>query len=210
MFVVTEDVKQSIKHKYLVERKTLRKIAREIGTDHHRIKRILNSMNIVYDRTCTIKECPPMSEETKQKLRKIPHIGVKATKEQTYKNMAAHLRFNVDLDFLKQFDDLEKLKTLNHCIINRFDRFDVDDEWYKSYLYKFYYDENFNKIYNKYINTHDRYMKPSLDHIIPKSKGGTNDLSNLQFLSWFENRCKNDLSQDGWNDMKTHINDYFV
>lgn len=35
-----------------------------------------------------------------------------------------------------------------------------------------------------------KYKKPSVDHIIPKAKGGTNAIENLQFLSWFENRCK--------------------
>lgn len=53
-------------------------------------------------------------------------------------------------------------------------------------------------------------MKPSLDHITPKAKGGTNELDNLQFLTWFENRCKNDMSQEDWDKMKSNILEYFV
>ena len=31
-----------------------------------------------------------------------------------------------------------------------------------------------------------------IDHIVPVSKGGTDDLSNLQPLQWENNRCKSD------------------
>ena len=36
------------------------------------------------------------------------------------------------------------------------------------------------------------------------------DLENLQFLSWFENRCKNDMTQLEWDEIKKNINKYFV
>ena len=59
-------------------------------------------------------------------------------------------------------------------------------------------------------NKNDKYLKPSLDHIIPKSKGGTDDLDNLQVLTWFENRCKNDMTEKEWNNMKERIGDYLI
>ena len=41
-------------------------------------------------------------------------------------------------------------------------------------------------------------------------KGGTNAIENLQFLSWFENRCKNDMAQAEWNNLKLNIQEYFI
>lgn len=133
------------------------------------------------------------------------------SKESKYKNMAGHIRFNVDFDFLKQFDDIEKLSLLNGCISNRDKRWDnVSDECYKKYLLKFYNDNDFNRFYLKYKQTNNKYFKPSIDHIIPKSKGGTNDLENLRFLSWFENRCKDNMSLDEWEKIKKNIKEYFI
>lgn len=55
-----------------------------------------------------------------------------------------------------------------------------------------------------------KYKKPSLDHITPKAKGGTSSLDNLQFLSWFENRCKNDMTQNEWDNLKLNMKDYLI
>ena len=78
-------------------------------------------------------------------------------------------------------------------------------------MIKFYDDIQFNRIYKIWVDSNfEPYKRPSLDHIVPKAKGGTNDLENLQFLSWFENRCKNDMTQLEWNEIKKNINKYFV
>ena len=33
---------------------------------------------------------------------------------------------------------------------------------------------------------------------------------NLQVLTWFENRCKNDMTQAEWSAIKLNINRYFT
>ena len=47
---------------------------------------------------------------------------------------------------------------------------------------------------------------PSLDHIIPISRGGSWELDNLQIISWFENRAKCDMTQQELYNM---INKYW-
>ena len=57
------------------------------------------------------------------------------------------------------------------------------------------------------------YAKPSLDHIIPKSKGGQNHYTNFQILTVYENLSKRDMTQDEWEEFKKQTNttsDYFV
>lgn len=47
---------------------------------------------------------------------------------------------------------------------------------------------------------------PSLDHIHPQAKKGSWNLENLQFLTWFENRAKADMSQEEWGKFKRETN----
>ena len=131
--------------------------------------------------------------------------------ERNYNNMATHLRFNVSTTWLMKFKDFEKLKLLNDVITNRSGRWDISTEWYMKYIERFYSDSGFNSIYEHWLDSgKDPYKKPSIDHIIPKAKGGTNAIENLQFLTWFENRCKNDMYQEDWNKLKSNIEEYFI
>lgn len=173
----------------------MRSIADRLGTNHKLISRVLKRNNVIVRKPKNLR-------------------GVKkfdCDMERNYHNMATHLRFDVSTDWLMQFNDFDKLRLLNDVITNRSGRWDVSTEWYKSYISRFYYDERFNKIYLAWLSSGKfKYKKPSLDHIIPKAKGGTNSLDNLQFLSWFENRCKNDMTQADWDILKSNIQEYFV
>ncbi len=193
---------------------TLREVARICGTDHHRVKRVLvkNNISIVKGKV------GPFTDEHRRNIsiackgRRPWCVGKKMPKDSIYKNMATHLRFDVTWQWLKEYDDLEKLKMLNRAVTNKDkERYDILSEEYKRYIQKFYYDEQFNCIYEKWIESgREKYKKPTIDHIIPRSKGGTNDLDNLQFLPWFENRSKNDMSQEEWDLLKQNIGDYLV
>lgn len=144
------------------------------------------------------------------KGRKTWSKGKKMPKNSLYKNMASHIRFNVTSDWLSQFEDIEKLKFLNKAITVKTNRYIVDTDWYQKYIQKFYFDSQFNMIYKQWLVSADIYFRPTIDHIIPKAKGGTNDIINIQFLTWFENRCKNDINYDQWCIMKSNIHDYFI
>ena len=116
------------------------------------------------------------------------------------------------LVWLKQFEDIEKLKFLNKAITPRDIRFKVDTRWYVEYILKFYYDKQFNDIYFKWLSggKKDNYLRPTIDHKNPRAKGGNNDLDNLCFLTWFENRAKNDMLLVVWQEMKKNIKNYLI
>lgn len=174
---------------------SMREVALYFNTNHKRISRILNKCGI------EIRNMPKLSSLNK----------FKSKIERDFNNMAKHIRFEVDYLWFLQFEDIEKVKTLNDCITNREDRWEVSTEWYKEYVLKFYYDAQFSKLFSKWKeNGCDKYMKPSIDHIVPRASGGTNALNNLQFLTWFENRCKNNMTQEQWDLLKFNIKDYLL
>ena len=108
--------------------------------------------------------------------------------------MQAHMKFSVELEFLKRFDDIERLKCLNKLITRDRVKIHFDMEKYKAFVEKFYEDKEFIRRFEIYSETKNKWDLPSLDHIIPLSKGGTWDLENLRIISWFENRAKCDLT----------------
>jgi hypothetical protein len=175
--------------------KSMREIALIFSTNHKLISKILKSEGV--------ETRSPLNLRGKKKF--------ECSKERLYNNMATHLRFEVSVVWLMKFEDFDKLKLLNDVITNRENRYNESTNWYKSYIEFFYYDDKFNNIYKNWIKSDfERYKKPSIDHKVSKSKGGTNDISNLQFLTWFENRCKNNMSQKEWNDVKNNLKDYFI
>ena len=180
---------------YYLSGLSMRSIATEIGTNHKRIGRILKAHNI----------------NTRKSRNTRGYRKFQSKLEVDYNNMVKHIRFNIELEWYLQFPAIEKIKFLNRAISKRDGRWDVDDLWYKSYIQKFYFDEQFNVLYNEWIDSGNEFYKtPSIDHIIPVTQGGTNELDNLQFLTWFENRCKNNMSQKEWDIMKTNITEYFI
>ena len=189
--LTTKKVKKRICKMYK-QGKSMRLLALEFETTHKRISRILKGKDI----PTQFKE---KSYDASYKIQRI------------YIYMAGRLRFDVDYAWFMRFSNPKKVQLLNACISQRGNRWIVDTKWYKSYITKFYNDEQFNRLYNTWVSSnYESYKKPSIDHITPKSKGGTENLDNLQFLSWFENRSKNDMTQDEWNNIKLNIKDYIV
>lgn len=134
----------------------------------------------------------------------------------------ASAREGIDESFLLQFSDFEKFLMVHKLLTHSTDGYygaKCDLEEYKQAIIWLYHDKQFNKIYEFWqlhkneSSTFYDFAKPSLDHIIPLSKGGNSQISNLQILTVFENLAKRDMTMNEWNEfkLKTHTHsDYFV
>ena len=199
---------------YKNDRYTLRHLSEVFKTDHHKIKRILLKNGVKITRRNTLKKFTQEHKNkisaTRKKLYQSGKItawskGKKMSRDHILKNMKAHLKYDVSLDWLKQFEDIEKLKYLNRSISRGRDKKGFNTEIYKKFIEKFYADEKFNHLFSEYKKTSDKWIKPSLDHIEAKANGGSLLLDNLQFISWLENRAKVNIPQVEWEKIKRNI-----
>lgn len=133
----------------------------------------------------------------------------------------ASSREDLTEEHLKPFQkNFEKFLLVHKLLTSSTDKYytTCPIEEYVNALNIIYKDSQFNAIYDFWlkserVNAFYDWAKPSLDHIIPKSKGGTHKIDNLQILTVFENLAKRDLSMQEWNEFKqkTHsTSDYFV
>ncbi len=205
-------IEQKILKTYIPYKNTLREVARIIGTNHHRVKKVLvdNGVKVVKGKRGAFTKEHRENISRACRGRKTWSKGKKMPKSSLYKNMASHIRFDVSAEWLSKFEDVEKLKFLNACISDRAGRYNETTGWYKEYIKKFYTDTQFNQIYSKWLGSNDNYLRPTIDHIDPKANGGSNKLDNLQFLTWFENRTKNDMSQVEWQKIKNNLKRYLL
>jgi hypothetical protein len=196
---------------YKNDRYTLRHLAEVFETNHHKIKRILLKNGVKITRRNTLKEFSKTHRDNISKAckgRAGVWKGKKVSREHRLKNMKAHLKYDVSLEWLSSFEDIEKLKYLNRSLSKKRDCEGFTTEIYKQFIEKFYEDKKFNELYTKWLETKDKWIKPSLDHIQAKARGGTLLSDNLQFVSWLENRAKADIKQDEWERIKKDIGYY--
>lgn len=119
-------------------------------------------------------------------------------------------KLEISEDFINQFEDLEKYLFLHKqlTLVSGKTAGTYTLQEYKEDILYFYNDIQFNKVYEFWQNhqkeeeTFYDLAKPSLDHVIPKSRGGSNKKENLQFLTVFENLAKRDMTQEEWNNFK--------
>ncbi|WP_068676856.1 HNH endonuclease signature motif containing protein [Oceanobacillus sp. Castelsardo] len=188
---------------YVEEDKTLRHTGEIVGIDHHRVKRILVKHGVKIEKK---KRSKPVTEEHKKKLseslkgRSSWLKGKNLPKEIIYKQIKTKLRSDIDFSV---YGDYEKLKVLMKLLRKHREYIGYNDETRKVFLDHFYYDENFNAIYQLWLESdYNKWMYPSFDHKIPISKCGEWELNNYQFLTWFENRMKVDMNVEEWEQCK--------
>lgn len=127
-------------------------------------------------------------------------------------------------EFLDKYkEDFEKFLLIHKALIrtsgNDGQYYKNNPKEYEKIIDYFWNEKQFNCIYffwknnkNNQLTFYD-WAKPSLDHIIPISKGGKNNLENFQFLTTFENLAKRDMTMEEWNNFKNLTNtksDYFI
>lgn len=124
----------------------------------------------------------------------------------------------LDREYLETFNDFDKFLFLHKAIRSTIGIELMSLEEYKDYINYFYNDFQFNAVYDFWkkqerANTFYDWAKPSLDHIIPWSRGGRHNKENLHFLTVFENLAKRDMTMEEWTEFKrttTTMSDYFI
>ena len=124
----------------------------------------------------------------------------------------------LDREYLETFSDFDKFLFLHKAIRSTIGIELMSLEEYKDYINYFYNDFQFNAVYDFWkkqerANTFYDWAKPSLDHIIPWSRGGRHNKENLHFLTVFENLAKRDMTMEEWTEFKqttTTMSDYFI
>lgn len=113
-----------------------------------------------------------------------------------YKVAGYRSSWGCDLEFVKQFDDIHKLKFLIRSVTSNQIVGKCGNEYVKPFIKHFYHDDLFNIVYKKYIYSGFKdFMKPSLDHVVPRVKNGSWDFENINYIPYFENISKNSFDR---------------
>ena len=128
-------------------------------------------------------------------------------------------KYNIDNRHYRHHDHLIKnaLKLIYKFVENANDKYRgkyqfhiSDKDSYYSELFNFVLlSDDYHKIYNNYHKYKIRVLKPSIDHIVPISKGGDYfDINNLRIVTLMENLAKNDCCPIEWDTKQ--IEEYFI
>lgn len=124
------------------------------------------------------------------------------TDENKFQNYLKRGKFGeyFDMNFFDQFENYE----IFHCIVrminngNGRDGDITDPEIFKALVLKAYYDPFFREQYELWKETGNKWDKPSYDHIIPVSRGGTSTPENMHVMSWYDNQKKSTMLWSEW------------
>ena len=194
---------QEIVRLYQTELWTLRRVAAKFDTNHHMIRRVLLRHGV----TISAKQRrAPFSEEHRRRISEGAKGRVGWSKGLTLpesfcrNNMRGRLGEKINLD---KYGDYKKLKFLTAILAKRKTHLGGTDASRIAFLDKFYFDEEFNAVYDAWIASgKNKWWYPSVDHKHASSTGGSWELSNLRFITWFENRAKAEMSVEEWESFR--------
>lgn len=210
---------------YVNHRWTMRRIARSLETDHHAVQRLLARHAVAIDKRGRV--CEPFSAEHRRKLSEAKvknpsgHAFKKGEKhswptwskgkKMTHDFRLKQIRVKFGLDDvydLSPYVDLDRFLFLSRLICKlRKWLGSTESEKHRAqldFIKRFYFDQSFNLLYDGWVKSgRNKWHRPSLDHRTPKSRGGTFDLDNLRFITWFENRAKADMDDKEWRKFKS-------
>lgn len=160
---------------YTVERYALRRIAKIFNTNHHLIERILKRHSVEINNNNRVRK--PFSDEHRKSIsernkgRAGWSKGLKMTEAMRRSNMKGKLYTEINLDV---YTDYERLLFLTTFLSKRKEHIGYDDTVRKPFLDKFYFDRQFNAIYDAWIvSGKNRWYRPTLDHMTSQANGGT-------------------------------------
>lgn len=199
---------------------SIRQIAKKYNLTFYKTRKILDG-NVEFRKRLGSKH----SDETKNTISQIQKdqyskgeriawmTGKRWGKMTIMKQMKSHLDYDVSLEWLCKFEDVDKLKFISRSFLKSVGRstdktYKITTEEYVQFIEKFYEDEHFNYLYGEWKKTGNKWIKPSLDHVIPKSMGGPSNINNYKYVSWLENRAKCDMTNDEWVSVKNNIEYY--
>jgi len=194
---------QEVVRLYAVEMWTLRRIARLFDTNHHIVERVLNR-NSVFKDDKGRKQGPRKKPKPRTTPRKKSRWKIVHTEANNRKNMKRKLKTDLDLSV---YEDFGKLRFLTRVLSRQRKHMGFEDATRKAFLDKFYFCPKFNWVYDRWLKGQkNKWLMPTLDHKIPRSRKGDWSLENLQFLTWFENRAKADMTAEEWAEFRIRYN----
>lgn len=119
-------------------------------------------------------------------------------------------KYKFTIDWLAEFEDWEKFMFVYKRVL----AFKIPADniiLAKKYITYLYNDPRFSILYDQWVASgKDKDKLPSIDHMTPVSRGGTNNLWNLNWVTCFENILKRDRTQEEWDHVKNNFDEYFL